>query len=42
VIAFYQAEVDAARVITLAATPDTLARRPGSDFSLRWILASMI
>jgi uncharacterized damage-inducible protein DinB len=40
--AFYQEEIDAARAITLAATPDTLSRRAGSDFSLRWILAYMI
>jgi uncharacterized damage-inducible protein DinB len=42
VIAFYQAETARARAITLAATPDTISRRSGTDFSLRWILAYMI
>ena len=42
VIAFYQTELAHAHTITLRATPDTLAQRPGTDVSLRWILAYMI
>jgi uncharacterized damage-inducible protein DinB len=42
VIAFYQAEVERAHTLTLAATPDTRSQRPGTEFSLRWILAYMI
>src|SRR5262245_50006341 len=42
VIAFYQTELELCHAITLEATPDTLSQRPGTDFSLRWILAYMI
>ena len=42
VLAFYQTELAHAHAITLAATPETLSQRPGTDFSLRWILAYMI
>jgi uncharacterized damage-inducible protein DinB len=42
VIAFYQAEMTRAHEIALGTTPDTRSQRPGTDFSLRWILAYMI
>jgi uncharacterized damage-inducible protein DinB len=42
VIAFYQTEMARAHEIALGATPDARSQRPGSDFSLRWILAYMI
>jgi uncharacterized damage-inducible protein DinB len=42
VIAFYKAETTYARKLTLEATPEGVSRRPGSDFSLRWILGYMI
>jgi uncharacterized damage-inducible protein DinB len=42
VLAFYQTELASAHAITLSSTPDTLSQRPGTDFSLRWILAYMI
>ena len=42
VIAFYQSELEHAHTITLAAMPDAMSQRPGTNFSLRWILAYMI
>jgi uncharacterized damage-inducible protein DinB len=42
IAAYYQAEVDRARAITAEASLDDVARRPGKDVTLRWILVHMI
>lgn len=42
VLNFYQTEIACAHAIALSSTPDARSQRPGTDFSLRWILAYMI